>query len=85
MPRPTIHTRSQRRSSGRDRGCGELARGGCLFACNFSVTRPSVLTETERRAKPNMRSLHQQLAPSLIFENTTGQKPSTALQKHACG
>ena len=25
-------------------GCGEMARGGCLFAWNFSVTRPTVVT-----------------------------------------
>jgi len=25
-------------------GCGQMARGGCLFACNFSATRTSVLT-----------------------------------------
>jgi len=24
-------------------GCGEVARGGCFFASNFSVTRSSVL------------------------------------------
>jgi len=28
----------------RPTGRGEMARGGCLFACNFSVTRTSVLT-----------------------------------------
>jgi hypothetical protein len=38
-------------------GGGEVARGGCTFACNFSVTRTTVLTETETRARPNM-SLH---------------------------
>ena len=59
MPRQAIHTKSQRRSSGRDCGCGEVARGGCVFAWKFSVTRLSVLTETERRARPNMLSLHQ--------------------------
>jgi len=26
-------------------GCGEVARGGCLFGWNFSVTRSAVLTE----------------------------------------
>ena len=72
MPRQAIHKRSQRKSSGWDYGCGEVARGGCVFAWNFSVTRPSVLTETERRARPNILSLHQQLASSLPFENTTG-------------
>ena len=39
--------------------CGEVARGGCVFAWKFSVTRPSVLTETERRARPNTLSLLQ--------------------------
>jgi hypothetical protein len=29
-------------------GCGEMARGGCLFAWNFSVTRSAVPTEAER-------------------------------------
>jgi hypothetical protein len=43
-----------------------------VFAWNFSVTRPTVLTETERRARPNMLSL----PPSLPFENTNGQKPA---------
>jgi len=31
----------------RPTGCGEDARGGCLFAWNFSVTRPAVLTKEE--------------------------------------
>ena len=35
-------------------GCGEVARGGCLFACNFSVTKSTVLTETDRRTRANM-------------------------------
>ena len=30
-------------------GCGEVAKGGCLIACNFSVTRSAVLVETRRR------------------------------------
>ena len=34
-------------------GCGEVARGGCLFARNFSVTSSFVLTVVERRARPN--------------------------------
>ena len=25
-------------------GCGEVARGGCWFACNLSVTRSTVVT-----------------------------------------
>jgi len=30
-------------------GCGEVARGGCLFAWNWSVTRTAVRMEAERR------------------------------------
>jgi hypothetical protein len=30
-----------------------VARDGCLFAWNFSVTRSAVLTETDRRTRPN--------------------------------
>ena len=30
-------------------GCGAVARGGCLFTCNFSLTRSTVSTEAERR------------------------------------
>jgi hypothetical protein len=30
-------------------GNGEVARGECLFASNFSVTRSTVLTKAERR------------------------------------
>jgi len=30
-------------------GCGKVARGGCLFAWNLSVTRTTVRTEAERR------------------------------------
>jgi hypothetical protein len=51
---------------------GEVARGGCLFAWNFSVTRSTVLTEAERRTRQNLTlSLHQRIAPSLPFENST--------------
>jgi len=39
-------------------GCGEVVRGGCSFVWNISVTRSTVLTEAERRTRPNM-SLHQ--------------------------
>lgn len=39
--------------------CGEVARGGCVFAWNISVTRPTVLTGTEKRASPDMLSLPQ--------------------------
>ena len=35
-------------------GRGEVARGGCSFAWNSSVTRSTVLTGAERRAGPNM-------------------------------
>jgi hypothetical protein len=38
--------------------CREVARGGCLLAWNFSVTRLTVLTQGERSTRPNM-SLHQ--------------------------
>ena len=38
-------------------GCGEVARGGCTFAWNFSVIRTAILAEAETRATPNM-SLH---------------------------
>ena len=51
MPLQAIHTRSQRRSSGRDCGCGEVARGGCVFARNFSVARSTVLTERRHQIK----------------------------------
>ena len=37
-------------------GCGEMARGGCSFAWNFSVTGSTVLTDAERRTRPNMRA-----------------------------
>ena len=30
-------------------GSREVARGGCLFAWNFSVTRATVLMEADRR------------------------------------
>ena len=35
-------------------GCGEVARGGCLFARNFGVTSSTVLTVVERKARPKM-------------------------------
>lgn len=38
--------------------CGELLRGGCLFAWKFIVIRSTLLMETER-TRPNMiPSLH---------------------------
>jgi hypothetical protein len=41
-------------------GCGEVARGGCSSAWNFSVTRTTVLTEAERRTRSDMTLwLHQ--------------------------
>ena len=59
---------------------GEVARDGCSFAWNFSVTKPAVLTEVERSTRRNLTlSLHQRIAPSLPFEYSTGQKPCTAL------
>ena len=39
-------------------GCGEMVRGGGLFACNFRVTRSAVSAEANRRTRPNMLSLH---------------------------
>ena len=38
-------------------GCGEVGRGGCLFACNFSVTMSTVLMEAEINTRPNMSLL----------------------------
>jgi hypothetical protein len=35
-------------------GCGEGGTGGCLFDCNFSVKRSTVLTEAERRTRPDI-------------------------------
>jgi hypothetical protein len=35
-------------------GCGEMARGGCLFASNYSVTSSTVLAEAGRKARTNM-------------------------------
>ena len=32
----------------------EVAKSGCLFAWNFSVTRSPVLAGAERRTRPNM-------------------------------
>jgi hypothetical protein len=34
--------------------CGELLRGGCLFAWKFSVTRSAVCIEMERGTGPNV-------------------------------
>lgn len=38
-------------------GCGKMARGGCLYARNFSVTMSTVLKVGERRGRPNMMLL----------------------------
>jgi hypothetical protein len=39
--------------------CGEVAKGGCLFAWNFSVTRSTVLRKAERNIRPTTTlSLH---------------------------
>ena len=35
--------------------CSEMARGGCSYAWNFSVTQSPVLTKAERRARPNTK------------------------------
>ena len=32
--------------------CSEVAKRGCLFAWNFSVTRTAVFTQTEGRTRP---------------------------------
>jgi hypothetical protein len=34
--------------AGGPNGCGEVARGGCLFAWNFIMTRSTVLWEARR-------------------------------------
>jgi len=36
-------------------GCGEMARGRRLFACNFSVTKSSVWTEAQRTLNQTWR------------------------------
>ena len=43
-------------------GCGEVARGGCLFAWNIGVTRPALLTEAERRARSVDQTEHDAVA-----------------------
>jgi hypothetical protein len=35
-------------------GCGKVVNGGCIFASKFIVTRSQVLTEADRRTRPNM-------------------------------
>ena len=42
----------------RPTGCGEVSRGGCLFAWNFIVIRSTVLMETERTRSNMLPSLH---------------------------
>jgi hypothetical protein len=40
-------------------GYDKMARGGCLFAWNLGVTRPTVLMNEEKRNSPHMTmSLH---------------------------
>jgi hypothetical protein len=34
--------------------CGEVARGGCLFAWNFNVTKSAIPVVAERRTRPNI-------------------------------
>jgi hypothetical protein len=34
--------------------CGKVRKNGCLFAWNFRDTQSTVLTEMERRTRPNM-------------------------------
>jgi hypothetical protein len=53
-------------------GSAEVARGGCLFAWNFSVSRSTVITEAERIRPIKMLSLYYWLVPSVPFENFTG-------------
>jgi hypothetical protein len=36
-------------------GIGEVARGGCLFAWNFSVTRSTVLNEGREKTLDQIR------------------------------
>jgi hypothetical protein len=61
-------------------GCGEVARGGCLFAWNSSVARSTVLTEVERRAGPNMTlSLHYMSACIFWLYCSRFSKQSTYL------
>jgi hypothetical protein len=40
-----------------DGGCGNVVNGGCTFASKFIVTGSQVLTEADRRTRPNMMSL----------------------------
>jgi hypothetical protein len=35
-------------------GCCKMARGGCRYAWNFSVTRSAVIEVAERRSRSNM-------------------------------
>jgi len=44
------------------------------------LTRSAAFTEADRRTRPTM-TLHQRLAPCLLLENSTGEKPCTALYK----
>jgi hypothetical protein len=34
--------------------CDAVARGGCLFDWNFSVTNSAIFSEAETRTRPNM-------------------------------
>ena len=38
----------------------QVARGGCSFALKFSVRRPTVFMEEERRIRPNLTLSFQQ-------------------------
>ena len=70
---------------GRPTACHEAVRGGRLFAWNFAVARSTVVMEVERRTRPNITlSLHKWLAPSLLCENSTIQKPCTVPYLSIC-
>jgi hypothetical protein len=62
-------------------GRGKVARGGCLLAWNFAVTRPIVFTVAERRHRRNLLVAALVTRFYLYFENSTGHKPSTAPPK----
>jgi hypothetical protein len=68
-----VHCMAFGQGGGSGAGCGEVARGGCLTVCNFSVARATVLTEAETTRPNTTLPLHQLLAPSLPFGKSTGQ------------
>jgi hypothetical protein len=40
--------------AGEPTGCGEMSRGGCSLAWNYSVARTTALTEVERRTRAGL-------------------------------